>query len=120
MLEIDAYVVSHLAIVEANAVVVSKDFLYYWLCRYDVIPHARNKAYPSLSLSDIKSFEIPVPPLDEQRRIVACIEELTERVDAARRLRAEAAEESCRHPGVGARGGVWAGGDKRVGSATPG
>ena len=42
-------------------------------------------------LSDV---EVPVPPLPEQRRIVARIEELTERIDAARRLRAEAAEEA--------------------------
>ena len=42
-------------------------------------------------LSDV---EVPVPPLPEQRRIVARIEELTERIDAARRLRAEAAKEA--------------------------
>jgi len=42
----------------------------------------------------LESLEIPLPPLLEQRRIVARIEELTERIDAARRQRAEAAEEA--------------------------
>lgn len=38
--------------------------------------------------------EIPVPPLVEQRRIVARIEELATKIEEARRLRREAAEEA--------------------------
>lgn len=36
------------------------------------------------------AFEIPVPPIDEQRRIVARIEELTSRAEEARKLMVEA------------------------------
>lgn len=46
-------------------------------------------AHPHLNLSDIKSFRIPIPPLPEQRRIVAKIEALT-----ARSRRAKAALEA--------------------------
>lgn len=46
-----------------------------------------------LSEERFKALEIPLPPLDEQRRIVARIEELAARVDEARGLRREAAEE---------------------------
>jgi type I restriction enzyme S subunit len=41
----------------------------------------------------LRHSEIPIPPLDEQRRIVARIEELTRRADEVRRLRQEAVEE---------------------------
>lgn len=40
------------------------------------------------------AMEIPLPPLDEQQRIVSRIEELAIRVEQARRLRLKASEES--------------------------
>ena len=39
-------------------------------------------------------YEIPLPPLTEQRRIVARIEQLAEQIHEAKRLRKEAAEEA--------------------------
>jgi len=45
-----------------------------------------------LSLRRIPEVKIPLPPLDEQRRIVAYIEALSARVEEARRLRQEAVE----------------------------
>ena len=39
-------------------------------------------------------YEIPLPPLDEQRRIVARIEELAARIEEARELRRRAVEET--------------------------
>ena len=46
----------------------------------------------SLSKSFVAEIEIPVPPLEEQRRIVSRIEALTRRAEQARRLRQEAIE----------------------------
>lgn len=59
-----------------------------------ILPLMRGSSYPAVTDKDVLSATIPLPPLTEQRRIVARIEELTERIDAARRLRAEAAEEA--------------------------
>ncbi len=62
--------------------------------------HAELKAkgtgstFKQISKSTLAEHLVPLPPLPEQRRIVARIEELMERIDAARRLRAEAAEEA--------------------------
>jgi type I restriction enzyme S subunit len=42
----------------------------------------------------LKDVEIPIPPLDEQRRIVARIEELFARIEEARRLRAAADQDA--------------------------
>jgi type I restriction enzyme S subunit len=53
-----------------------------------------NPAYPSLRLSKIRELLIPLPPLEEQRRIVARVEELMSRIREAKRLRQEAKEEA--------------------------
>ena len=52
----------------------------------------RGCTFDELSKGLLASFEIPVPPLDEQHRIVARIEELTRRAEEARRLRQKAVE----------------------------
>ena len=41
--------------------------------------------FTAIKRNQLEMVEVPVPPLDEQRRIVARIEELTKRVEEARR-----------------------------------
>jgi type I restriction enzyme S subunit len=50
--------------------------------------------YPSCREKDILNFEIPLPPLEIQKRIVSRIEELFEKIDKAKELRAKALEET--------------------------
>lgn len=64
----DCYVVSHLAILTPNA--INSFFLKYLLEFYRPNSLVKDSAYPSISLEDIKTFPIPVPPLEEQERIV--------------------------------------------------
>jgi type I restriction enzyme, S subunit len=45
--------------------------------------------YAAIRPSDVLSYKIPLPPLDEQRRIVARIEELAGKIEEARGLRRE-------------------------------
>ncbi|HIC91285.1 MAG TPA: restriction endonuclease subunit S [Syntrophaceae bacterium] len=94
MLGVDAYVVGHLAIIEADEEQVSKDYLYHWLCNFDVASFVKTTSLPSLRLSLIKEFEIPCPPLPQQRRIVRRIEELTSRIEEAKGLRLAAQKET--------------------------
>ena len=44
-------------------------------------------------MSNIRAFKSPIPPLLEQRRIVAYLDDLQARVDALKRLQAETAAE---------------------------
>ncbi|HZY30550.1 MAG TPA: restriction endonuclease subunit S, partial [Candidatus Methylomirabilis sp.] len=53
-------------------------------------PTSRNR----LKEEKLLAMKIPLPPLDEQRRIVARIEELATRIDEARDIRRQAAEEA--------------------------
>jgi type I restriction enzyme S subunit len=55
---------------------------------------AKKGAQPSISQEAVYSALIPLPPLAEQRRIVARIEELMGRVREARRLRQEAQKDA--------------------------
>lgn len=65
----DCYVVSHLAILTPRKMVSS--FLNYVLRFHRPNSLIKDSAYPSISLEDIKSFSIPIPPLPEQERIVS-------------------------------------------------
>jgi type I restriction enzyme, S subunit len=47
----------------------------------------------NVSLGRLRSADIPVPPILEQRRIIAHLDELQEKTDALRRLQAEASVE---------------------------
>ena len=48
----------------------------------EVIRKAKNSTNDNISMGDIKGFAIPLPPLAEQRRIVAKVEQLMALVDA--------------------------------------
>ena len=48
---------------------------------------------PGLNLSNIRAITLPIPPLPEQRRIVAYLDSLQAKVDALKKLQAETAAE---------------------------
>lgn len=49
--------------------------------------------YAAIRPNDVLGYVIPLPPLDEQRRIVACIEELAAKVEEAGRVRSSTLDE---------------------------
>jgi type I restriction enzyme S subunit len=78
---------------------VEPRFVMYWMqAAYQVFlayQGAESRtAIPNLSGRRLKEFLAPLPPLEEQRRIVARIEELMGRVREARRLRQEAQKDA--------------------------
>ena len=86
-------------VIRANLEVVEPEYLYH-LCRSDHIIEQlninkmRGASYPAVTDNDVFETYIPLPPLPDQRRIVARIEELMERVREAKRLRAEAKKDA--------------------------
>lgn len=86
MLGCDAYVVSHLAVVVPNLERLLPEYLYLWSLSYDPRSQAQTTSLPSLPLSLIKAASIPVPPIEEQRRIV----DILSRAEGIVRLRREA------------------------------
>ena len=84
----DAYVVSHLAVLTPKRSTIEPDFLYWWSVRFDPRAQAQVTSLPSLKLSTLKAAEIPLPPLDEQRRIVDILNRAA-RIETLRRRTAE-------------------------------
>ena len=84
----DAHVVSHLAVVMPDKSRIDPDYLFWWSVRYDPRAQAQVTSLPSLKLSTLKAAKVPLPPLEEQRRIVGILN----RAAKIERLRAQAAE----------------------------
>ena len=57
-------------------------YLYYFCVHFNFMPLDKSTGRPSLAKSDLLKIEMPVPPLSEQERIVARIEELFSQLDA--------------------------------------
>ena len=63
-----------------------KNYLRSTLCKREIERFENGAAQPNLSAKDLKEFEIPLPPLAEQKRIAAILDE----ADAIRRKRQQA------------------------------
>jgi type I restriction enzyme S subunit len=74
MLGHPAYVVSHLAAIIPDRTRVDPKYLFYWSMRYDPRHQAQVTSLPSLPLSLIKAAKVPLPPMEEQRRIVRLLD----------------------------------------------
>jgi type I restriction enzyme S subunit len=92
-----AVVSSHYFLFQIDENKCSQEWL-NWFVRYNSLEE-QTKAqgstnYAAIRPNDVLNFEIPLPPLTEQRRIVARIEALAARVAQAQSLRREASEEA--------------------------
>jgi len=80
------------AVLSANRDIVCPKFLYYWLCRDEIVDYLQNiaeqavSAYPSLKASDICDLFIKLPAFEEQRRIAAILSSLDDKIEVNRRI----------------------------------
>lgn len=59
------------------------EYLYWYLQGFDLSEWASSAALPSMKASTIKEHSIPLPPLNEQKHIVAKLDALFTRIEAA-------------------------------------
>lgn len=84
MLSAPAYVSSHLACIVPDDAKAVPEYVYQLLCNIDARQIVPDQAYPSLKISTLGKVEIPLPPLEVQREIVAEIEGYQKVIDGAR------------------------------------
>jgi len=92
-----AIVSSHYFLFVLDERSIDKKYLDYFIrTRWfrDQITAQGSTNYAAIRPEDVLAYEMPLPPLDEQRRIVARIEELAARIEEARELRRRAEEET--------------------------
>lgn len=75
IMDVDGYVASHLATIRAHDDMAEPRFLLYWLSTVQAQDLIQDHKYPSLNLSVIKSIQVPLPPLPEQQRIIAILDD---------------------------------------------
>lgn len=80
----DAYVSSHLATVHARPNICVGRFLLFYLATVRAQDLIQDHKYPSLTLGAIGEVPIPLPPLDEQKRIVAVLDQAFVALDRAK------------------------------------
>ena len=78
MLGTNAYVVSHLSAIEVNENLAVKNWVYYFLSKFDMGKLVSDPGYPSLNISAIKKIKIPLPPLEIQKQIVERLDKIVE------------------------------------------
>jgi type I restriction enzyme S subunit len=93
----EANVNQHVAIIRLSDEIVQPRFLMYWLSQATVQTFIndmqKGATRQGFTKSQIEEFQVPVPPLIEQRRIVAELDALQAEADALKRLQAETAAE---------------------------
>lgn len=69
------------------------NYLFAFMQSFDLTELQAGTSVPAISQGKVEAMEIPVPPLPEQRRIVAELDALQAEVDALKRLQAETGAE---------------------------
>ncbi|MBW4627472.1 MAG: restriction endonuclease subunit S [Brasilonema octagenarum HA4186-MV1] len=92
-----AIVSSHYFLFEINETLLDIKFLDYFIrtpAFRDQVSAQGSTNYAAIRANDVLGYTISLPPLEEQRRIVARIEELVGKIEEARSLRQQALEET--------------------------
>lgn len=76
----------------ADNSVLDELYFYYFMCSVDLQHYCESTAVPSVRKARISEIEIPLPPLDEQRRIAAVLDNVSDLI-AKRRAQLDKLDE---------------------------
>ena len=78
------WVNNHAHVVKPNENRLANKFLAFWLVSLDLTPYVSGLTVPKLNQEKLRSIPVPIPPLAEQKRIVAALNEKMAAVEKAR------------------------------------
>jgi len=84
MLKEDSCVVNHLAVIEPLYENIDNLFLFYYLCTIKTSNYLTETTMPSLNLSTISNFLVPLPSLIEQQRIAEILSTIDEKLETSK------------------------------------
>ena len=70
--------------IKANNDVLDTLYFYYFMCSVDLQHYCESTTGPSVRKTRIAEIEIPLPPLDEQRKIAAMLDKVSDLIDKRR------------------------------------
>ena len=70
--------------IKANNDVLDTLYFYYFMCSVDLQHYCESTTVPSVRKTRIAEIEIPLPPLDEQRKIAAMLDKVSDLIDKRR------------------------------------
>lgn len=78
-----------LSAIRPRSHVLNNFFLFYYLKSIENSWIGKGSTFKAIRKRDLQNLEIPLPPLDEQKRIVSRMEKLLSRIEEAERLQEE-------------------------------
>ncbi len=79
------WVNNHAHVVRPHRNIILDNWIVFYFYLTDLTKHTTGLTVPKLNQANLRNIEIPLPPLPEQKRLVALLDELFEKLEKAKR-----------------------------------
>ena len=88
-----AFINQRVAVIQSNKNFTSNSFIYHYLCTsnvlFNIMELSKTLNQPNLSIKDLSNFEIPLPPLKTQQKIVSYLDEISQKIEKIKQIQKE-------------------------------
>lgn len=85
-----AFINQRVAVIQSNKNFTSNSFIYHYLCTsnvlFNIMELSKTLNQPNLSIKDLSNFEIPLPPLKTQQKVVAYLDEISNKMENIKQI----------------------------------
>ncbi|OCL87943.1 restriction endonuclease subunit S [Arcobacter porcinus] len=88
-----AFINQRVAVIQSNEKFTSNNFIYHYLCTSNVLSNvmelSKTLNQPNLSIKDLSNFEIPLPSLKTQQKVVSYLDEISNKMEKIKQIQKE-------------------------------
>ena len=88
-----AFINQRVAVIQSNEEFTSNNFIYHYLCTSNVLSNvmelSKTLNQPNLSIKDLSNFEIPLPSLKTQQKVVSYLDEISNKMEKIKQIQKE-------------------------------